>query len=330
MKLLVIGGTRFVGRALVETALERGHDVTLFHRGRTNPDLFPNATHIHGDRDGGLSVLGDARYDAALDTCGYVPRIVRASAEYLADKVDRYVFISTVSVYEDTGEADRAEDAPLSTMEDHTIEEINGETYGPLKVLCEEVLHEVFNRRALIVRPGIIVGPHDPTNRFTYWVRRIREGEQVLAPGQPDRPVQVIDTRDLATWTIQQVEKRATGTYNAVGGVEPYQFAEMLQACIDGTDSDAELVWADDDFLEAQTVQPFTELPLWLPGNDMHSVFTINNARAIEAGLTFRPLEEIVRDTLAWVDAYEGELPGKAGISREREAELLALLANRD
>src|SRR5512136_1410936 len=217
MNLLIIGGTRFVGRHLVEYALARGHTLTLFNRGQSNPDLFPRVEQLHGDRAADLSLLQDRSWDAVIDTCGYVPRIVRLSAQTLAGRTDRYVFISTVSVYAQDNPRGMDENAPLAALKDETIEEITSETYGGLKALCEKAVEAVYPNRALIIRPGLIVGPYDPTDRFTYWPWRTAQGGEVLAPGNPDQPQQIIDARDMARWIVQMVEAKRTGVFNAVG-----------------------------------------------------------------------------------------------------------------
>ncbi len=208
MKLLVLGGTVFLGRHLVEAATARGHSVTLFNRGQHNPELYPEVEKLRGDRDSDLSALQGRRWDAVIDTCGYLPRAVRASAELLADAVDHYTFISSISVYADFHTPAMDESAPVGTLADETVEEVTGETYGPLKALCEQAAERALPGRVLNIRPGLIVGPHDPTDRFTYWPVRVARGGEVLAPGRPHVPVQVIDGRDLAEWTVRMVEAR--------------------------------------------------------------------------------------------------------------------------
>jgi len=319
MRLLVIGGTRFLGRHLVEDALSRGHDVTLFHRGRSNPGLFPACTTIHGDRDGGLGALAGGRWDIVLDTCGYVPRVVAASARALAPVVDRYVFISSISVYPDlTAPVD--EGSPVGSLADETVEEVNGETYGPLKVLCERAVEAAMPGRALSVRAGLLVGPHDPTDRFTYWPVRVAEGGAVLAPGRPEARLQFIDVRDLAAWVVRNAENGTTGPVNVTGPGRSLTMEELLDACRRVAGSPAELVWATDEFLTSRGVEPWMGLPLWLPGGDLQTKID----RALATGLTFRPLEETVRDTLSWAATRPKDHPWRAGITRAREAELVA------
>ncbi len=325
MNLLILGGTQFVGRAIVQAALDAGHTVTLFHRGQTNPDLFPEAEHILSDRDGGLNALGDRTWDTAIDISGYVPRLVKDSAEYLADRVQRYIFISTISVYAESDTTGRDENAPLATLDDPTTEEVTGETYGGLKVLCEQAAETALPGRVLTIRPGLIVGPNDHTNRFTYWPVRIRDGGKVLAPGGADTPTQFIDVRDLSQWMIRLTEQQTTGIFNATGPNYRLTFGKLFETCKQVSGSDAEFVWVEDAFLLENEVAPFTDLPFWLPRPVVDRLMSINVQQAIDAGLTFRPLEDTIRATLAYVDQFPtGELPGRpAGMSREREATLV-------
>lgn len=319
MKILVIGGTRFVGRHFVDAALARGHQITLFNRGQSNSDLYPSVENLRGDRDGDLSALEGGRWDAVVDTCGYVPRIVRQSAELLADKVDRYLFISTISVYKDIMEPDADEDAPLQTLEDPTVEEITGGTYGGLKVLCEQVVEEIYGERSLIVRPGMIVGPHDPTDRYPYWLLRAARGGEILTPGTPERPVQMIDARDLGVWMVHLLEQNAGGIMNATGPEQPLTWAAWMDACRAAAGTAPTYTWVSDEFLQGREVNGM-ELPFWVPG-EYANIFAVSVARAVNAGLTFRSELETARDTLAWKGA-DGEL--KVGMKPEREADLLA------
>jgi 2'-hydroxyisoflavone reductase len=337
MKLLFIGGTKFLGRHAVEAALARGHQVTLFNRGQQNPGLFPEAEHLVGDRDGGLDVLGGGEWDAVVDTCGYVPRVVRASARLLAERVGLYVFVSSISVYADHTNP-RDENAPLGTLTEET-EEVTGDSYGPLKALCERAAEEETGGRALVVRSGLIVGPHDPTMRFSYWTRRVAQGGEVLAPGDPERLVQFIDARDLGEWMIRMAEEGRAGVFNASG--RPLSFGRFLEECRAASESDARFTWVDDEFLLAQGVEPWSHLPLWLPYSDEQFRYFQEAIceRAFAAGLSFRPLAETIRDTLAWQRAQPdgGGATPRAGvpvpdhsISRERESELLRLWHERN
>ena len=328
MHLLILGGSIFLGRHLVASALERGHTVTLFNRGRHNPDLFPDIEKLRGDRTNPEDLLAVERrtFDAVIDTCGYVPRIVRLSAERLAGSAGLYCFISSVSVYADFRERRRDESAPVGTLSDPTGEEVTGETYGPLKALCEQAVEETFPAGALNIRPGLIVGPDDPSDRFTYWPHRIAEGGEVLAPGTPQQTTQFIDVRDLAAWTIGQVERGATGAYNATGPADPIPYGTLFDICRGVSGSDARLTWVDEAFLLEEGVQPWSELPLWVPSTDadMAGFNAIGIAKAVADGLTFRPLADTVRDTLAWDGSRSQEGAWKNTLSPERERALLA------
>jgi 2'-hydroxyisoflavone reductase len=324
VRILVLGGTRFVGRHIVAAALDRGHDVTLVHRGRTNPDLFPEVERLLGDREDDLSFLARRRWDAVLDTCGYSPGPVRAAAELLAGAADRYVFVSTVSVYAQPVASGADESSPLRSTDDQPA------TYGGLKVLCEGAVAAVFLGRALIVRPCLIVGPHDFTGRFSYWVWRLTRGGEVLAPGGPDLPVQLIDARDLGGWLVRCVENGTTGIFNATGPAQPLTLGEVLKACKAATPPKTpatSLTWVDEGFLLEQGVAPWTGLPLWIPGRKGSALQSMDNGRARTAGLTYRPLAETIRDTHAWLVELGRALPvsdERGGpISPEREAELL-------
>ena len=337
MRLLVLGGTKFLGRAAVEAALERGHEVTLFNRGETNPELFPEAEKLRGDRDGDLSALEGREWDAAIDPSGYVPRVVRASAELLRGSVGRYVFVSSISVYDEPGEPGFDETARTVALDDPTTEDyltmgpVN--TYGGLKALCEEVVQDAFPDGHAIVRPGLIVGPHDPTGRFTYWPLRLAGGGEVLAPGDPARQVQFVDVRDLADWMLQVAESQTTGTFNATGPDRPVTMGELLETCNEVGGAQARLVWIDEPFLLEQEVGPWMELPLWVTEADTWFL-QADVSRAVAAGLRFRPLEETVRDTLSWARQAGAGLvtPGQvgaAGLDPQREAELLEAWSRR-
>ena len=330
MRLLIIGGTAFLGRHISEQALARGVELTLFHRGQTNPDLFPEAEHVLGDRDGGLEPLRGRQFDAVIDTSGYVPRVVRESAELLEPSVGHYTFISTVSVYDANGGAGSDVDGPVGTIDDESVEEITDETYGPLKALCEQAVEQTYGPvRSLIIRPGLIVGPDDPTDRFTYWPARIAEGGRVLAPGSPSWPTQIIDVRDLAGWTLDATERRLTGRFNAVGPEQPLALGHLLDRCAAVSGSDAEIVWVPSAELIANGVEIWTDLPLWL-GEDPELAWMdgVDPGPAIAAGLLYRPLDNTIAETLAWHRANR-DLPSRAGfrMTAERESELLAELA---
>ena len=329
MRILIIGGTRFVGRHLVEAALERGHDVTLFNRGRTNADLFPQLETILGDREKDINKLAQAGriWDAAIDVAGYVPRIVRLSAEVLKENVSRYVFISTISVYGDFQKISMDESDPVAKIQDETTEEITGETYGPLKALCEQTVRDIYGERSLIVRPGLVVGPHDPTDRFTYWPVRVARGGDVLAPQKPEAPIQIIDGRDLAAFTIKLIEANASGIYNATGPDYELTIGRLLELSKQVSGSDANFKWASVEFLSEHKVEAWSDMPTWVPDNEENAGFArLDVSKAIDAGLTFRPLEETVRDTLEWAQTRPADHQWKAGLTAERERELLGAL----
>lgn len=323
MEILILGGTVFLGRHIVDAAQSRGHQVTLFNRGKHNPDLFPDIEKLLGDRDGDLDVLKGRKWDAVVDTCGYVPRIVRMSAEFLAESADLYVFISTLSVYADLSIKNLDETSEVGKLEDETTEEITGQTYGPLKALCERAAEEAVPGRVLNIRPGLIVGPHDPTDRFTYWPVRMANGGQVLAPEPKDQGIMYIDVRDLARWTVRMIEGKKTGVFNADGPDYELNMEKFLEECIKVSGSDAELTWADANFLLQRGVQPWMGLPLWLPGKEAAGMSSFNISKAIDTGLSFRPLTETIADTLGWSRSRPQDYKLRAGISADRERELL-------
>jgi len=331
MKLLILGGTRFLGRHLAQLALEAGHELTLLHRGRSGPELFPEAEHRIADRDGSLAVLEDGEWDAAIDTSAYVPRQVHAVAEALAGRVSTYQLVSTVSVYADVNASAHGltdETAEVQTLEDPRTETITGATYGGLKALCEVAAWDGFEGRCLIARPGLLVGPHDPTGRFTWWVQRLLRGGEMLAPGDPDAAVQFIDARDAASWLLHQAEQGQTGVFNLTGPEAPTTMGELLAAGARALNSSAQPVWVDEDFLLAQGVQAWTDLPLWLPRAEA-ALHRMDIERALATGLQCRPVAQTFADTAAW----SGALPAAAkqdpprppvGLNPEREATLLS------
>ncbi len=316
MRILVLGGTSFVGRAIVADALARGHTLTLFSRGMTGADLFPEAERRVGDRESGdYASLAGGNWDAVVDVSGYIPRHVAQATAALGDFAGRYLFISTGSVY------DRAEAAEQMTEEtprlppERGTEQITGETYGPLKVACEDDVLATFGNRATIVRPGIVAGPHDPTDRFTYWVRRAARGGQVALPGRPDQPVQVVDADDLGRLCVQLLEDGTGGIYNAVGPREPVTMAELIEACAQAAGTTVDVVPVPPEAIE-------TGLPLLLPP-DYDVMFTRSRAAADAAGMTATPLEQTAAATLAW-DRERGLPPMATEITAEREAEVVA------
>jgi 2'-hydroxyisoflavone reductase len=308
LRLLVLGGTKFLGRATVEAALARGHEVTLFNRGRSGPGLYPEVEELLGDRKADLTALDGRAWDAVVDTSGYVPADVRASAEALRES-GRYVFVSSVSVYADMSSGP-TEESPVAELGHLPVDELAADysNYGALKALCEDEVRRVFGERALIVRPGLIVGPHDPTGRFTYWARRLERGGEVLAPGPPERPAQFVDVRDLGEWIVTAAEQGLPGTFNATNEGVPW--AELLAG--------ADVTWVTDEFLLAQGVGEWMELPLWLGSPEWRGMHETDVSRAVAAGLRFRPLGETLEGA-AEAPAVEG-----VGLTPEREAELIA------
>ena len=330
MKILIIGGTRFLGRHLVNSARARGHDLTLFNRGQTNPDLFAHVDQIRGDRETELDLLAARNWDAVIDTCGYFPRIVRLSAQALQDSVESYVYISTISAYRDFSKIGINESDPVGTIEDESMEEITETSYGPLKALCEQAVQEVFGIGSLIIRPGLIVGPHDPTDRFTYWAARVARGGDVLAPDRPQVLTQLIDARDLSDFIIESIQQIASGVFNATGPKQPLSLGKMLETCKQMSGSDANFKWAPIEFLSQNKVAPWSDMPAWLPDNGADAGFArVDISKAVQAGLTFRPLEYTVRDTLEWASTLPDDYEWKAGLSPQREAELLELLSEK-
>jgi len=325
MNILIIGGTRFLGRALVDRALARGHQVTLFNRGKTNPDAYPDIETIIGDRETDLDKLDGRTWDAVVDTCGYVPRIVKLSADVLKDKVKQYAFISTISVYPVADSENRDETATLLTMEDETVEEITNETYGPLKVLCENAVMEAFPDNALIIRSGLIVGPNDPTNRFTYWVTRTGKGGEAIAP-PAEQPVQFIEARDIADFTLARLEAGANEIYNVTGRETPVSFGEWLSTAKEALGSDVTYHHVTDDFLQDHDIGEFMELPLWINQPEAKQFMTFNVDKAVRDGLTFRPLADTIRDTYAWAKDLPDDTPKPADLPAEKEAMLLKAL----
>ncbi|HEY2072098.1 MAG TPA: NAD-dependent epimerase/dehydratase family protein [Gaiellaceae bacterium] len=318
MKLLVLGGTKFLGRGVVDAATE--HELTLVNRGQTNPELYPDVEHIHLDLSGDLDALRGRRWDAVVDTDPtQLPRHTRRRAEAL--DVGHYVFVSTISVYSDTSQP-IDESSPVFEPPDPEPETFDPELYGNLKVGSERALQEVLGDRVAIARAGLIVGPHDPTDRYTYWPRRLADGGDVLAPGSPDQPVQLIDARDLGAFLVRLAENRTSGVFNATGPAEPL----TLEGAITRS-GDANLVWVDDQTLLDAEVGPWMELPLWLPGDEYAGMLRADISRALAAGIEFRPLEETARDTLAW-SKEAGEL--RPTLSREKERELLERYRLRD
>ena len=334
MNVLVLGGTVFLGRHLVEAAIRRGHQVTLFNRGKHNPELYPEAEKLRGDRNGNLEALSGRHWDAVIDTSGHVPAAVKASAKVLWDACEHYTFISTLAVYQDlltVSELD--ESAPVRRISGEMSGPPSLEKMGELKAECECIIDEAMPERSLIIRAGFLCGPNDPTDRLTYWPRRVSRGGDVLAPGSPKRRVQFIDTRDLAEWILFSAEARRSGVYNATGPATPLNMEQFLNACQAESGSDSSLIWVEDDFVISECAKTgpgfsrWAEFPLWAPGSGCEA--TVNCAKAISAGLKLRPLSETIRDTRLWDAARPNDVPLRSGLSPQRESRLLEIWRSR-
>lgn len=322
MRVLIIGGTIFLGRALVDAAQERGHRVTLFNRGLSDPEAYSDIETIRGDRETDLERLGGRRWDAVIDTCGYRPGQLQLSTAALRQAVDQYIFISTLSVYPLAGASNRDETAPVLTLEAEAGDEVTAETYGPLKVGCERAVLAAFPGSALIIRAGLIVGPYDPTNRFTYWVTRAARGGDAIAP--PDQqPLQFIDARDLAAFVLDGAESQLSGIYNVTGPAERMTFGEFLRSAKAALAREIRFHHASDAFLRGRGVEEFVGLPLWLNQEAAESFMTFSIKRALAAGLRFRPLAQTIRDTNDWASATPADTPRSADLSPELETTLL-------
>lgn len=333
LRILVLGGTRFIGPHMAEYAIARGHTLTFFNRGKTNADVLPDVERIQGDRNGDLKGLAGRRWDAVIDNSGYLPRQVRASAELLHASVPHYLFVSSVSVYASFAGAND-EDSPVGRLADESVEKVDGETYGPLKALCESAARAVYGPdHTTVLRPGLIVGPGDNTDRFTYWPARAARGGDMAAPGQTSDPVQVIDVRDLAAFAINVVERRTAGTFNVLSPPGRFSIGDVVGESVGAARRIADPkpapvpVWIPAEFLASQQVAPWSDMPVWVPPvGDEAGVAKTSAARALGAGLAIRPLAETTLDTLRWhlarPDAERNSL--KAGLSPEREAALLA------
>lgn len=335
MKVLIIGGTRFLGKALVAEAMKRGHEITLFNRG-TNKEIFPEVEHLIGDRDSDLSLLKNRKWDVAIDTCGFAPHQIKKAAAVLGDNIEYYTYISSISVYKDWIPHNITEDYLLQSMPKDKLKAVEEgsishyEYYGALKVLCEAEAEKHWPGRVLHIRAGLLVGPFDYTDRLPYWVQRIEQGGKVMVPGHPDRPVQLIDIKDLATWVFNMAEIRKAGTFNVTGPDYELTMAELLNTCKAVTNSDAEFVWADEQFVLEHKIQPWTEMPLWIPEHfpleeekePWKGSFRISIEKAVAAGLSFRPLEDTIHDVYRW-EMDRQDTVRKVGISRDKEQELL-------
>ena len=323
--LLILGGTRFLGPEIVDAAKASGWTITLFNRGKTNPGLFPDLEKLQGDRNNDLKSLAGRTFDAVIDTSGYFPRQVRDTATLLGKQgAKQYVFVSSISVYASLGKPGVDETAPVAILKDPTIETITEGSYGGLKALCEAAAEAAMPGRATNVRPGLIVGPNDGTDRFTYWPVRVAKGGEVLAPNTPADPVEVIDVRDLGTWIVKMIDTKTFGVFNATSA--PIRMGDMLEACKAASGSDARFTWASAAFLKEQKVEEWSDMPVWTsPEGDDAGGGLVSNARAVAKGLTFRPLKATAKDTLDWWKKQPKERTAKlkSGLSEERETAVL-------
>lgn len=327
LEVLILGGTGFIGPHMVREALRRGHKVTLFNRGKTNNALFPDLETIKGDRDNGLDGLRGRKFDAVIDNSGYVPRHVADSSRLLADHTDRYVYISTVSVYDDFSIAN-TESSALGTMADESVEEVTGETYGPLKALCEKrAQSEIESDQLTIIRPTYICGPGDHTDRFSYWGIRTKKGGDMLWPGSPTDGVQIVDVRDLATFTIDSVDQQISGIFNAVNEVGSYSMGDMLVDAQAVTATNVNALWMGEKFADDNDLMGGRTLPVWHPSGEKYDTGGSFSGKASrDAGFHYRPERETMRDLLVWWETLDEDRRAnvRAGIKPEREAELIA------
>ena len=324
MKILILGGTQFVGLHLTQAALDAGHEVTLFNRGQTNTHLFPDVEKLVGDRNaaGGYDVLKGRIWDAAIDVTAYFPRQVDELLDALSGAIEHFTYISTVSVYADFSEP-ITEDSLLAELEDPTTEDMTGGRYGGLKALCEVQAENGMPGKTLTIRPTYVVGPYDHTDRFTYWLTRTAKGGEMLAPGSPDETLQIIDGRDLGEWTIRLVEAKQTGIYNGLGPDYALTFSKVVETAKKLSGSDADFVWVSQEFAEENEILG-NVMPLWNPGPEYVGMRTTINKKSVAAGLTYRPLEETINDTLAWrATASEDVIKYEVGMTPEKETELI-------
>ena len=330
-RILILGGTGFLGPATIEAALARGHQVTMFNRGKTRPDLFPTVERRQGDRDwekgDGLKALEEGTWDVVIDNSAFYPRMVHASAHLLAKRVKRYIIISSISAYKEPNPVAGDETAPLATLADPNVEDMGKDyvNYGGLKAACEQAAEQEMPGRVAVVRPGYIVGPDDTSGRFAYWPVRMDRGGEIAVPGRPDDPVQIIDVRDLGAWLVRLAEDGTTGVFNACGPEGKLNWGRMVEACVKATPTKSTLTWIAPEFLQKYEG---VEFPIWAPYlGETKGFHTWSNARAVKAGLTFRPVEVTVKDTLAWYKTQEKLEKGRnklAGPKAEAEAKLLA------
>jgi len=328
LKILVLGGTGFLGPHTVNAAVAQGHEVTLFNRGKTNPDMFSELEKIKGDRNtDDIKKLANRKWDVVIDTSAYYPRSVNMAMEVLKENIGQYLFVSTISVYADWSKPGMDETSPVGTIDDPTTEEITGQSYGPLKALCEQAAERHLPGRVCTIRPGLIVGPRDKTDRFTYWPVRVKKGGDILAPGDGSDFIQFIDVRDLAEWMVHCVEHNINGIFNAQSNGSDITMKQLLDTCVKVLNPKANLIWVDTEFLEAQEVAPWQEMPVWIPAKgDYAGSGMMSSKRAYANGLKERPIDIVVKDCYDWFASQPAERQAelRAGISAEKEAKVLA------
>lgn len=328
MKILIIGGTIFLGKHLLLEGVKRGHDISIFHRGKHNLGQLGTAQEILGDRRTDMEKVTHTQWDAVIDTCGYLPKEVRISAEALKTLTKQYTFISTESVYADDHLAGIEEDGRIVVLEDPTTQTVDGYTYGGLKALCEQKVQEMYPNNSLLIRPGFIVGPDDPSDRFTYWVVRANQKGNFTIPGSANAPMQFIDVRDLSNWIIQMIEEKATGIFNTNGLGAPLTFGEFMKKAVTTLGKGAEAVWLPEDFIMQQEEFDFNDYPLWVPDTkEYYSAHRFSSAKAMAHGLKFRPIEETIVDTANWFTQRENQ-EMRCGINEEKEKTFLQRYRN--
>ncbi len=323
MNILILGGTIFLGKHIVIEALKRGHKVTLFNRGKHNPELFPEVEKIHGDRLTDLSKLGDRKFDSVIDTCGYFPRALKISTSFFRDNVPHYTFISSISVYKNLTEVGITEDSEVGTIEDENNEEYMSEAYGPLKRLCEKVVEDSYGDAGLNIRSGLIVGYDDLSDRFSYWPARTSLGGRMAVPEDFDMQVQYIDVKDLSSFTLDMVEKKAGGIYNVTGPESKKTFGELLSKCIEVTGVTPEFVKMNEEFLMKNEIAPYRDFPLWVP-KDWSGTNSVSISKALNEGMRISPVENTIKDVLEYLSSRE-EKKLRSGLTPEREKSLIEL-----
>jgi 2'-hydroxyisoflavone reductase len=328
LKILILGGTGFLGPHTVNAALARGHEITLFNRGKSDPDLFPELETITGDRlSDDINQLANRHWDWVIDTSAYFPRAVNRALQVLKNNIGQYMLVSTISVYADFSQPNMDETAAVGMLDNPHTEEITGNTYGPLKALCEQAAEEQLPGRVCTIRPGLIVGPRDKTDRFTYWPVRFKRGGQVLAPGDGQDYIQFIDVRDLAEWMIHCAENQVNGIFNAQTNGRDFTMSKLLNSCVETLNPDAQLNWVDSDFLEQHQVAPWRDMPVWIPAKGEYAGSGTMSAKKAHAnGLKERPLKQIIADCYQWFSRLptERQTQLRAGLAVDKETQVLA------